>query len=370
MGPGGIGKTTAAIAIARQLAGAYPDGVAFVDLAPVSDPALLPSILGTVLGLSIQADNPIPALLTHLRERRLLVVLDSCEHVIEAAASVAEEVSTAALGVHILATSREPLRATGERVYRLPPLEIPPPSPTLSAAQALEFPGVQLFVERAAAANLNGFELTDPDAALVAEICRRLDGIPLAIELATACIDAFGVRELAARLDDRFRLLTSGRRTALPRHQTLSATLDWSYELLPVEERRLLRQLAIFAGDFSLVSALAIAGDQDTSQAVLLGHLVAKSLVTFDRGQSGNYRLLDSTRLYAAEKLEKAGGLNAASRRHAEHFRDLLAGAEAEDRVPSPPANGVRSMDDKSTIFARRLFGLFPLTVTVRSAFR
>ena len=233
VGPGGIGKTTVAIAVARSLAASYRDGVTFLDLAPIGDAKLLSSALATVLGLAIPSDNRMPGLLAHLRDRQMLLVLDSCEQVVEAAAALAEDVYAAAPGVHILATSQEPLRAAGERVHRLSPLESPAATAGLTAAEALTFPGVQLFVERAAAANLNGFELRDGDAPVVAEICRRLDGIPLAIELATGCVDAFGVHELASRLDDRFRLLTSGRRTALPRHRTLGATLDWSYQLCP-----------------------------------------------------------------------------------------------------------------------------------------
>ncbi len=331
VGPGGIGKTTVAVAVARELAAFYPDGVIFLDLTPVADPSMLSSALATVLGLSIPSENRTPALLAHLRDRQMLLVLDNCEHVIEAAASMAEEVSAAAPGVHILATSREPLRAAGERVHRLPPLETPTASADLRAAEALTFAGVQLFVERAAAANLNGFELGDADAPIVAEICRRLDGIPLAIELATGCIDAFGIRELAARLDDRFRLLMSGRRTAMPRHQTLAAALDWSYQLLPEDERRLLRQLAVFAGDFSLELALAVADDHDATQAIVLANLVGKSLVVFDqRGASVSYRLLDSTRLYALAKLGESSESHAAFRRHADHYRALFAKAEAE----------------------------------------
>jgi predicted ATPase len=170
-----------------------------------------------------------------LKSQELLLVLDNYEHVIEAATNLAEDIFKGAPGVHILATSREPLRAAGERVHRLPPLESAPLSANLRAAEALKFAGIQLFVDRASAVS-DAFELTDADAPIIADICRRLDGIPLAIELAAGRIDAFGVRGLAERLDDRFRLLTSGRRTALPRHQTLSATLDWSYELLPVSE--------------------------------------------------------------------------------------------------------------------------------------
>ena len=331
VGPGGIGKTTVAVEVARTLASNYPDGALFVDLAPISDAALLPSALATQLGLSIAADNRMPGVLLHLKDRRMLLVLDGCEHIVWAAATLAEQVSAAAPGVHVLATSREPLRAAGERVHRLQPLESPSGAVGLTAAEALTFPGVQLFVERAAATNLSGFELTDAEAPLVAEICRRLDGIALAIELAASCAEAFGVRELAARLDDRFRLLTAGRRTALPRHQTLAATLDWSYQLLTEEERQLLGELSVFAGRFTLGSALAVTGDRTPQQALLIGDLVAKSLVAFDsRGEEACYRLLDNTRLYAQEKLRESGGLREARRRHAVHYRDLFIAAETE----------------------------------------
>ncbi len=338
VGPGGIGKTTIAVAVARELAASYPDGVAFLDLAPITDPGLLASTCATVLGLSISADDRLPGLLAHLRNRQMLLVFDSCEHVIEAAAALAEEVSVGAAGVHILATSREPLRAAGERVHRILPLESPAASAGLTAAEALTFSGVELFVERARAANLDSFELREADAPPVAEICRRLDGIALAIELAAGRVATFGARELADRLDDRFRLLTGGRRTALPRHQTLSATLDWSYELLPADEQSLLRWLAVFSGEFSLASAVTVAANDDASQAIGIANLVAKSLVAFDhRGDVGQYRLLDSTRLYALAKLRDSGELPEASRRHAEHFRDLLAEAEAETerRLPT-----------------------------------
>lgn len=251
VGPGGIGKTTAALALARELAPSYRDGAYLVDLASIGGGQLVPSALCAVLGLAVPEGDAIPAVIAFLRQRRVLLVLDSCEHVIESAAEAAEQIFSSAPGVHILASSREPLRAAGERVHRLPPLESPAPS----AEAALAFPGVQLFVERASS-HLGGFELSDADAPFVAEICHRLDGIALAIELAAGRLLAFGVRELAAGLDDRFRLLTGGRRTALPRHQTLAAMLDWSYELLSEPGRRLLRQLCVNVGDFTLSAAI------------------------------------------------------------------------------------------------------------------
>jgi predicted ATPase/DNA-binding winged helix-turn-helix (wHTH) protein len=334
VGPGGIGKTTVALAVARELAGFYPDGVAFLDLAPLSDGGVLPSAFATALGLSMSADSLMPGLLAHLKDRRMLLVFDSCEHVIEAAAAITEDVSSAAPGVHIMATSREPLRAAGERVHRVPPLDSPVSSEGLTAAAAMMFPGVQLFVERAAASHLNGFELRDADAPVVAEICRRLDGIALAIELAAGCTGAFAIRELAERLDDRFSLLRRGRRTALARHQTLGATLDWSYQLLPPDERTLLQRLAVFVGDFSLTAALAVAGGEDFSQAVQIANLAAKSLIAFDhRAGAEHYRLPDTTRLYALEKLKESGAFDDASRRHAQYYRDLLAVAEGESET-------------------------------------
>jgi Transcriptional regulatory protein, C terminal len=212
VGPGGIGKTSVAIAVAEASVNTYEHGVWLVDLAPVANPDLVATTLALVLGFDIRSDDPVPGLVAALGERQLLLVLDNCEHVIEAAATLAAAILRGAAGVHILATSREPLRVEGEHVERLPPLSSGAPSGHLSADEALAFPAVELFVERAAE-RLDEFELTDEDAPVVAEICRKLDGIPLAIELAAARVETFGMRGLATHLDDRFRLLTSGRRS-------------------------------------------------------------------------------------------------------------------------------------------------------------
>ena len=354
VGPGGIGKTTIAVVVARELAASYPDGIAFFDLAPITDPGLLASTCATVLGLSISADDRLPGLLAHLRNRQMLLVFDSCEHVIEAAAALAEEVSVGAAGVHILATSREPLRAAGERVHRILPLESPAASAGLTAAEALTFSGVELFVERARAANLDSFELREADAPPVAEICRRLDGIALAIELAAGRVATFGARELADRLDDRFRLLTGGRRTALPRHQTLSATLDWSYELLPADEQSLLRWLAVFSGEFSLASAVAVAANDDASQAIGIANLVAKSLVAFDhRGDVGQYRLLDR---YAGSMRWRSCATAVSCQKH--HAGTQSTSATCSPRRRRKPRGGCRPSGSRytrgtSTTFAR-----------------
>jgi len=331
VGPGGIGKTTVAVAVAEAVTPDYADGVWFVGLASLPDPDLVPSTVSTVLGISQSGANPISGLAAWLRDKHALIVLDSCEHLIGAVAPLAEAVLRAAPQLRILATSREPLRAEGEWLHRLASLELPSDSVDLSAAEALRYSAVQLFNERAMAA-ADGFIFDDAKVAAILEICRRLDGVPLALELAAARIDVFGVRELADHLDDRFRVLTSGRRTALPRHQTLGATLDWSYQLLSGAEQTVLRRLAVFAGDFSLDAAATVAGD--LPEPLVVDHvasLVAKSLVAATpRDEIVQYRLLDTTRLYAFDKLRSAGELLETARRHAEYYCAVFAHAEAE----------------------------------------
>jgi predicted ATPase len=332
VGPGGVGKTTVALAVAEALLPAYDHGVWLIDLAPLSDPGLVPSALAAVLGLEIRSEDPLPGLIAFLREKLMLLVLDNCEHVIGEAAALTVAILRGAPGVHILATSREPLRTEGEHLHRLSPLQSPPGSAGLTAAAALGFPAVQLFVERAAA-SLDEFELSDADAPRVADICRKLDGLPLAIEFAAARVEAFGVHGLAARLDERLRLLTSGRRTVVPRHRTLSATLDWSYQLLPEAEQRVLRRLGIFAGGFTLDAAVAVAGDGTHLESEIIdqvAELAAKSLVAADVGNAEpRFRLLETTRAYALNKLAERGDLDAIGRRHAEYYRDLLETAGA-----------------------------------------
>jgi predicted ATPase/DNA-binding winged helix-turn-helix (wHTH) protein len=330
VGAGGIGKTTVALAVAETFVSAYEHGVRFVDLAPVSEPHFVPSALASTLGIAIQSDNAVPDLITYLQHKQMLLVLDSCEHVIEQAAALAEQILGSAAAVQILATSREPLRAKGERLHRLSPLELPPSSSGLTALEALAFPSVQLFVERAAA-KLDGFELNDADAPVVADICRKLEGMPLAIELVATRIDAFGIRQLLVLLDDRIRLLKYGRRTALPRHRSLTAALDWSYEFLAEDERVLLPRLSVFSSIFTLDSASAVAANANFDVVEGVANLVAKSLVSADVGGAVvQYRLLDTTRAYAMQKLTESGEFEEHVRRHAEHHRDLFQRAEAE----------------------------------------
>jgi predicted ATPase/DNA-binding winged helix-turn-helix (wHTH) protein len=326
VGPGGIGKTTVALAVARNLVSAYAHGVRFVDLASLKDPTLLPGVLASALGLAIRSDEPVRALIAFLRDKQMLIILDSCEHVVEAAAALAEQVFKSVPGTHILATSREPLRAGGEWVQRVPPLGFPPVSAHVKAEEALVFPAVQLFVERVMA-SLDTFELKNTQAPIVADICRRLDGIPLAIELAAGQVAVVGVTGLAALLDDRFRLLIKGPRTALRRHQTLGAMLDWSHELLSECERVILRRLAVFTGSFTLEAVRVVAVGDEIALNLIddFANLVAKSLVMADVGGSTVlYRLAETTRNYALEKLIASGELQQVARRHAEYNRDMV----------------------------------------------
>ncbi len=235
-GPAGIGKTSLAIATAATLSGNFGDAVLFVDLAPIEDPSLVISVLASTLGLVLRADEPVAAIVDFLRDKPVLIVLDNCELVIEVVAGLADRILRETGETHMLITSREPLRIAGERVHRLTPLECPPIRADITAGEAKAYAAVQLFVERTTA-SVDGFLLDDATAPAVSEICRRLDGIPLAIELAAARVEFFGVVTLASRLDNMFAVLTQGRRFALPRHQTLHATLDWGYNLLSPTEQ-------------------------------------------------------------------------------------------------------------------------------------
>ena len=332
-GAGGIGKTTLALALAGELRPHFADGVRLAEFSALADPGLVPATVAAAVGLELGGGEASAQRVAQaLADRRVLLVLDTCEHVIAAAATMAEAMLGAGSAVHIIATSREPLRAGGEWVYPVQPLAVPAVD-VAADDEPLRYGAVRLFIERARAAEPHFV----PDRrlmAMIAAICRRLDGIPLAIELAAARAAALGIEALAARLDDRFRLLTGGRRTALPRHQALRATLDWGYELLAEPERVLLRRLAIFAGQFSLEAAAAVAASSELAVPEviegLLG-LVAKSLVVAGgEGAVTRYRLLDTTRAYALEKLDESGERDRLARRHAEYYRDLFERAEAE----------------------------------------
>jgi predicted ATPase/DNA-binding winged helix-turn-helix (wHTH) protein len=332
-GEGGIGKTRLGLQVARQLLPEFADGVWVTELAPLADPALVPVAVATALGLELTGGAISPERVANmLGAKRLLLVLDNCEHLVAAATEIAETLLRCNSTMRVLATSREPLRAEGEYLYRVPPLAVPAQGID-DVEEVLRHSSVRLFVARTCATDPH-FRADGPNAAAAAVICRRLDGIPLAIELAAARGAAFGIAEIAARLDDRFHLLTSGHRRALPRHQTLRATFDWSYELLPEPERFALRRLAIFAGGFNLAAASAVVADTDTAASDVVHHLanlVLKSLVVADiGGGSTRYRLLETTRAYALEKLAQNGELDAVARRHAEFYRELFERAETE----------------------------------------
>jgi predicted ATPase/DNA-binding winged helix-turn-helix (wHTH) protein len=308
VGPGGIGKTVVARAVAENLSHGYEHGVYFADLSILKDPRQLAETLTDVLDLPAEPGDLLHRIVTFLRARSMLIVLDNCEHVVEAAAAIAEKVLQCAPGIHLLATSREPLRAESEYVHRLSALEAPKPSATLTRAEALGYPAVELFIERASA-NVDSFELHDSDIPVAVEICSRLDGNPLAIELAAARVDVFGLRGLAARLDNCLRILTIGRRTALPRHQSLRATLDWSYELLSPTEQAVLCRLAVLSSRcFDMEAATAVVEDgkiRATAVFDTVTTLVAKSLLVKEvSGDRILYRFPEATQAYALEKLQ------------------------------------------------------------------
>ncbi len=326
VGPGGIGKTTVGIATAHQVRAQFSGAAAFFDLGPLNDPMLVPTAVASTLGLLVQSDDPTPAIVSFLRDKKMLLILDSCEHVIATAAALAERVFQDAPNVRILATSREALRVEGEHVLQLPPLESPPLNAGRTASDVLTFPAAQLFVERVVASGLS-FQLNDADAPIVGEICRRLDGIALAIEVAAGRVNAFGIRGTAALLDNRFKLLGEGRRTALQRHQTLAAALDWSYSLLSDNESLVLRRLSAFVGIFTLEAVRAVVGENDVNEeeaVTAVAGLVAKSLITAtSNAKETRYRLLDTTRAYALTKLMESGDANDVFRRHATYYLKL-----------------------------------------------
>jgi predicted ATPase/DNA-binding winged helix-turn-helix (wHTH) protein len=332
-GSGGVGKTTVALAIADKLVTAYTDGVAFVDLATIADSAMVPSAVASTLGCTVSSDRPIEELLQFLGTRRLLLLLDNCEHVISGCAAIVSALLKGTREVGILATSREPLHVSGEWVQQLPPLALPPLSAAASIQDAVQFPAVRLFVDRVCAA-LATFNPTDLDAPVIVSICNRLDGIALAIELAAGRVNSMGLRSLASSLDASLNVLSHGRRTAVPRHQALHAMLDWSFQLLPEVEKIVLRRLGVFNGPFALEAARRVCSAHEVQTDAIeeaLMNLVAKSLVIADVGGNDvRYRLLETTRAYTREMLEKAGEREQLDRCHADYHRSLFEQAEAE----------------------------------------
>lgn len=351
VGPGGIGKTTVALAVAGELQNDYEHGVCFVELAALSDDRLIPGALASALGLASLGDQPLSSLTTHLRDKSMLLILDNCEQALDAVACLAETLLRGAPRLHIVSTSRQPLRGEGEFLHHLSTLEVPAADADIGVTETFGFSAVELFVERAAA-SLDTFELNSANVGTVAEICRRLDGIPLAIELAAARVDLFGIDGLAARLNDCFALLTKGRRTALPRHQTLRATLDWSFNLLSGPEQIALIRLSGLAGDFSMDAAVALAcGPDRTAPGIdAITGLVEKSLVVADlSGHLVQYRLLGTTRIYALEKLALSGESDAIAKCHAAYFLSFARQCEIDwDLMPPMQWLAIygRSIDD------------------------
>jgi predicted ATPase/DNA-binding winged helix-turn-helix (wHTH) protein len=323
VGPGGVGKTTVAVSVAHALSDGFHGAVFFIDLAALTDPQLVPTAVASVLGFMVRTQDPVVSLLAFIGDKKILLVLDNCEHVIDVAAALAERVVSEAPQAHVLATSREALRVEGEHVHLLYSLDCPPENAALSAAEALGYPAAQLFMERARASGY-GAELSDIDAPIVARICRRLDGVALAIELAASRVGSLGIRGTTELLDNRFSLLWYGRRTALPRHQTLNAMLDWSYSLLSEFEKQVFCRLSVFVGDFTLQAARSVASEAEADEADVadaVANLVGKSLIsTAVISGSTYYRLLDTTRGYAATKLAEGGEADLIARRHAMFF--------------------------------------------------
>jgi predicted ATPase len=327
VGPGGIGKTTVAVSIGHRLSDRFAGRIHFLDLSPVRDSSLAIGAMGAMIGIRLQSTSPLQDIVDFLKPHKTLVILDSCEHVVGAASELCDALFRQAPGIHILATSRESLRAEGETVHRLRPLDSPPEDHSLGSKDALSFSAVQLFVERVQASGME-FQLTDANVQVVASICRKLDGMALAIELAAGRVSSYGLTETDRLLDSQLKLLWRGRRAAVPRHQTLTATLDWSYSLLGDLEKTLLARFSVFIGRVGLnaITEVCSGGDIDETDVVdLLAQLVEKSLICAETsGQATLYRMLDTTRDYAYRKLRESDEFDTLHRRHAVYFKAYL----------------------------------------------
>ncbi len=372
VGPGGIGKTTVALRVAEQLIGHYRDGIRLVDLAPLNDPRLICSHLAALLDLALPEGDPLAALVNGLQQRQMLLLLDNCEHLIDAVAMLSESILRGAPKVHILATSRESLRAEGEFVQRLDSLEYPLMNATLNRQQALEYSALQLFIERATAAQ-ESFELSDAQLPQAIEICHRLDGIPLALELAAAQVAELGLEGLLSQLQGRLPPLAAGNQSSLERHLTLRATLDWSFNLLDPCEQTCLRRLGVFCGGFTLESAAAVIVGQQIDPGVVfvsITQLVAKSLLSVEVGdEEVFYRLLDTTRRYALEKLEHAAECEETRERHAERCLALMQQAQSDWEM-TPTALWIeryaRGLEDLRAALDWSLNGVGPGSLGIR----
>jgi predicted ATPase/DNA-binding SARP family transcriptional activator len=331
-GVGGVGKTRLALEAARELANSFPDGISYMELATIQDAALVPSLLLSLLHVSSdrsEQDHVTEALVGHLRSRHALIVLDNCEHLIGACAELVDSLITSCPDLHLLATSREPLRVGGETSYSVPPLETPILVPEIPPSALAKVDSVRLFVERAKARSPS-FVLTVDNAPDVAQLCTGLDGIPLAIELAAGRVGSITPQAIVEHLNERFAVMTSGSRTDLPHHRSLRAMIDWSYELLSDAERALLRRLSVFAGGWTLKAGQKIAGFgvlHEGDVLRLLPDLAEKSLVIL-RGESGRYDMLETIRQYCQDRLREAGEESATHDRHVDYLLGLARSTE------------------------------------------
>ena len=341
-GAGGTGKTRLGFQVGAEMLEEFPDGVRAVELAPLSDPQLVPQAVASALGVPEHPGRSLTESLVHyLRPRSLLLLLDNCEHLVSACAALADALLRGCPTLRILVTSREGLRVAGELTYPVPPLSLPDSGPLPPPEGLMQYEAVRLFVERAAL-HQPAFRITESNASTVVQVCQRLDGMPLAIELAAARVRVLTVEQIAGRLDDGFRLLTGGNRTVLPRHQTLQAAMDWSYDLLSEPERTLLRRLSVFAGGWTLEAAEAICsggGIEAGDILELLAGLVDKSLVLVEAHPGdARYRLLEIIRQYGARRQEESGEALTVQRRHLEWYLGLAEQADAELRGPRQEA--------------------------------
>jgi len=342
VGPGGIGKTTVAVAVAHDMRSVFNSQIRFVDLGSLGAASLVAPAVATSFGLVVQTDDIVPALVDRLLEAPTLLVLDGCEHVIDGVSALAETLFQRVPALHLLATSREAMRVEGEHVYELPALACPPENAGVSAKEALQYPAVQLLVDRVRAVR-GHFELADSDAPIAAAICRRLDGMALAIELVAGRVDIYGLSRTASLLDDGLNLSWVGRRTAKPSHRTLDATLAWSYGLLDEAERVVLSRLAVFSGGFTFEAAVAVAADEKIDESLVsdcIWELRSKSMIAV-RGHESRLRLLDVTRTFAAQRLGESSEQNILRRRHALYLSDLFKKGASTDASSWPRALAV-----------------------------
>jgi predicted ATPase/class 3 adenylate cyclase/DNA-binding CsgD family transcriptional regulator len=350
IGSGGMGKTRLSIQAASEMLDQYPDGAWFVELAPILDPLLVPRTTAMTLGLRDEPQRPvIDMLCDYLHKKKMLIILDNCEHLVDACAHMADRILHAAPDMRVLASSREALGIGGEVTYRVPSLGLPDIQHLPSVESLSQYEAVKLFIDRATSA-IHTFAVTNDNAPALAQVCHHLDGIPLAIELAAAKIRVLSVEQIAKRLDDRFRLLTGGSRTALERHQTLRAAIDWSYNLLPPAEQVIFSRLSVFVGGWTLEAAESVCSDETVKREDILNlmeQLINKSLVVKDEVENeSRYRMLETLRQYAREKLFDAEEGESMRKRHRDWFLALVEPVDPRESADLAWLNLIESEHD------------------------